>query len=160
MRRTPTPTTLRYGEYEANVTSRFVPRFIDYGRSITIKHAGDDGPYSNDLRALRNMFDRHFDDEAIAFNKFVASSGWRDLETRYKQEGASLILPLLGNAYFDVPEVQRQRVKRQAIESIERCFHCCVPQPTHQINHRVSPPKYFCGQWCHESMKGISAFIK
>lgn len=169
MRRTPTPTTLRYGEYEATVTSRFVPRFIDYGRSITAKHhTGDDSPYSNDLRALRNMFDRHFDDEdreddideAIEFNKFVASSGWRDLETRYKQEGESLILPLLEHDYFDVPEIQRQRVKRQATEPIERCFHCCVPQPTHQINHRASPPKYFCGQWCHESMKGISAFIK
>lgn len=161
---------LRYNHYEAEVRSRYVPRLIDYGRSSTSRHTDNEG--ASDLKQLRKTFDERLDydmdndqlganEEAIAFNQFVASVKWRQAEEVYGKHGnADLILPMLEHSYFDVPEIQRQQVKRQAIEPIQRCFSCCTTNPRHQINHQVAAPKYFCSDWCYGKIHAICRFIK
>jgi hypothetical protein len=158
--------TLRYGQYEATVTSKFVPRFIDYGRSTTTTHAKNEG--ASDLRQLRKTYDERLEydldnglpgaqDEAIEFNRFVASTKWRELEQQQKVEADS-ILPLLMHSYFDISEIQRHQVKRQATEPIQRCFSCCSFDPLFQVD--LETPKYFCSDWCYEKIHGIGRFIK
>jgi hypothetical protein len=161
-------TTLRYGQYEAEVTTRYVPRLIDYGRSSTQKHNEQKG--ASDLKQLRKMFDERLeydmdqgllgaDDEAIAFNQFVASVKWREVEESV-DDSANAILMLLAHHYFEIPEISRHQVKRQSLEPIERCFSCCATNPEHQINHKVAAPKYFCGKRCYQKIHGICQFIK
>lgn len=169
-----TTTALRYGgggdQYDAEVRSRYVPRLIDYGRSTTTVHNEQEG--ASDLKQLRKMFDDRLDydieenllgadDEAVAFNAFVSSVGWRKCEELYGRNGnADLILSMLTHNYFDIPEIQRHRIKRQATEPIQRCFSCCGANPKHQINHQVAAPKYFCGDRCYAQIHGICRFIK
>jgi hypothetical protein len=167
------PTMLRYGIFEIEVTSDFVPRFIDYGRSTT--HRYKDTHTTNDLRQLREMFAKRLDEdgddedsparsEMIAFNLFVANSKWwAELEDRYPNEGPDVILALLNHSYFEVDEIQRHQIKRPAPATLieTRCFHCCAPESHYRIDHKgAATSKYFCHPSCYESIHGVVRFIK
>lgn len=156
-------TTLRYGQYEAEVKTRYVPRFIDYGRSTV----NNEKVRANDLEYLRKMFEERLSEDANSetpvaqdelreFKTFVASSGWEKIEYVSSPE---VIQTFLEHSYFDISEIQRRQVKRQAVESQLRCFSCCAPSPEHQINHQVAAPKYFCSKWCYEKMHAVCGFI-
>lgn len=163
-------TRLSFGQYEAQIESNFVPRFIDYGRASSSKHREALG--ASDLRQLRKTFDERLEfdmdnhllganEEAIAFNRFVVDVKWREAEDRYGTHGNSeLILPMLQHSYFDVPEIERRQVKKQALEPIQRCFSCCASDPRYQINHKTAAPKYFCNPHCYKAMHAICQFIK
>lgn len=149
------PTPLRYAQTEAQVTSNWVPRLINYGQVSAAPDAG-----CSDLAQLRKVFEQRLDvdpkdvAERSAFSCFVASSGWRDCDD------AEMFAPLLDHDYFDVPEIRRQRVKRQVPGPIQRCFVCCACSPGFRIFHELAAPKYFCDHHCYQSIDGIVSFIK
>jgi hypothetical protein len=159
---------LRYGPYEAEVKSRFVPRFIDYGYSNLNSSKIVFLQGNSDLKSLRDTFEERFHDDILErniaaaqeesreFQAFIKSSGWENVE---RVRSPDVILPLLEHDYFAVDGIQRRQVKRQAIEGQLRCFSCCAPSPEHQINHQVAAPKYFCSKWCYEKMHAVCAFI-
>lgn len=157
--------TLRYGHYEAELVCQYVPRLIDYGRSSMGGGGGGDG--GSDLRQLKELFHRTLDpsqeemtvemsdvehEERRAFFQFIASSRWND------DNEEITLLQLLEHDYFDVPEIRRSQVKRQAVDPIQFCFSCCASNPQFQVDLEI--PKFFCGKRCYQKVTRIGQFIK
>lgn len=157
-------TRVRFGQYEAEVTADFVPRLIDYGLSHTTAHPGL--IRNDDVGYLLNAFEKHMesleddDDESYeewrAYHEFMRyADSLVDLDT------AGDVLPLLEHPYFDVPEIQKRRIKRRALgEPIRRCFACCASDAGHVVTHKQAAPKYFCNADCYANIHSMVRFIK
>lgn len=162
------PVRLQYNQTEVLIDTELVPRIIDYGRSETTKNRQEGYACKNDIRFLREEFTFRLKDdsekyegvvdERQAFFRLIASPEWRVAEDEYTERGPDIILPILQNAYFQIPEIVQRSMKRPLV-SIERCFSCCASNPGHQIQHNQTSPKYFCNAQCYEKIHGICPFI-
>lgn len=159
---------VRYGQVDAEVRTAFTPRLIDYGESVTTRHTANEGRRMSDIYYLEEMFLTRLEDDAEIYDKaaeelkefkiFRMSSEWSEASESYNEVGSNVIIPLLNHSYFDVPEIQRHKVKRRAIEVINRCFVCCSTQPKYMIEQ--TQKKYFCNKKCYDRIGGICQFIK
>lgn len=147
-------TCVHYGEYEVEVTSEYAPYVIDYGLASTIEHHRD--YHADDLGYVLEAFSKHMqrtglrevDPERIAFDNFMEEVN-RDRNPNTEIEW----LPLLDNAYFDVPEIRRYRPKRRALGKYIQhiiCSNCgYVPLFPQQCGGTCSNKKaIYCGTEC------------
>lgn len=162
------PVQLQYNQTEVLVYTELVPRIIDYGKSETTKNRQKGPAHKNDIRFLREEFSLRLEDDAEnyegvveerqAFFRLIASPEWKVAEADYTERGPDVLLPILQNVYFQIPEIVQHTTKRPLV-SIDRCFSCCASNPGHQIRHQRAPPKYFCNAQCYEKIHGICPFI-